>query len=150
MTPAARRRRKINVPVASMGDIAFLLIIFFMICSNFAQDAHVKLTPPESLSIEIMEESNISVSIDENDLIYVQGQPVGSADSVEAIVAALLEARAADASRLVLFKCDRDADKSVFEPVLDAISRAGGIIAAVGERVEENIGPTPPGAPGRK
>jgi len=36
----------------------------------------------------------------------------------------------------VVFRCDRAVGREVFEPVLDAITRAGGIIAAVGERPE--------------
>jgi hypothetical protein len=35
---------------------------------------------------------------------------------------------------MVMFKCDRFASKRVFEPVLDAIASAGGIIVAVGEK----------------
>ena len=35
--------------------------------------------------------------------------------------------------RLVVFRCDQGVDKQVFEPVLAAISKAGGVIAAVGE-----------------
>lgn len=134
---ANRRRRAIKVPVASMGDIAFLLIIFFMICSNFANDAHVKLTLPASPGLDTLEASGITVSIDEQGLLYVQGVTVADAAAVEALVGALLAARPAGQAPPVLFKCDLETDKSVFEPVLDAISRAGGMIAAVGERRPE-------------
>lgn len=133
----ARRRRAIKVPVASMGDIAFLLIIFFMICSNFAKDSHVKLKPPEAPGLDSMEESSITVSIDEQGMLYVQGQPVADAAAVEGVVTALLTGLPAGKTHPVLFKCDQKIDKSIFEPVLDAISRAGGIIAAVGERHSE-------------
>ncbi len=136
MTPAARRRRAISVPVASMGDIAFLLIIFFMICSNFVKDAEINMDPPDAPALAVMEESLISVVIDENSTLYVQGLPVAEAGAVETLVAGLLAARGADAPKHVLFKCDRNVDKAVFEPVLDAISQAGGIILAAGERQE--------------
>jgi hypothetical protein len=36
--------------------------------------------------------------------------------------------------RIVLFKCDQAVDKKVFEPVIEAISKAGGIVAAMGEK----------------
>ena len=41
------RDRKISaiIPTASMADIAFLLIIFFMVCSNFAKVASKTLKP---------------------------------------------------------------------------------------------------------
>ena len=41
-----RKKQAISVPTASMGDIAFLLIIFFMVCSKFSQDVAIKLKPP--------------------------------------------------------------------------------------------------------
>jgi hypothetical protein len=37
---------------------------------------------------------------------------------------------------MVVFRCDQGVDKKVFEPVLAAISKAGGVIAAVGEASE--------------
>ena len=120
-----------------MGDIAFLLIIFFMICSNFAKDAHLDLTPPLAPDLETLEESNLSVSIDVEGRIYVQGVEVAGAEAVESAVAAWVAGRPADEQKLVLFKCDAEVDKAVFEPVLDAISQAGGVIAAVGDRLRE-------------
>ena len=68
-----RRRRKADpyVPTTSMGDIAFLLIIFFMVCSNFAKEASQKLKPPKAADLQKIQESSISVSIDEQGLIYI-------------------------------------------------------------------------------
>ena len=39
------------IPIASMGDIAFLLIIFFMLTSNFIQEAHIRLTPASAADV---------------------------------------------------------------------------------------------------
>jgi len=33
-----------------------------------------------------------------------------------------------------MFKCDQATDKKIFEPVIEAISKAGGIVAAMGEK----------------
>lgn len=129
-----RRKNAVMVPVASMGDIAFLLIIFFMVCSNFAKEAGVTLTPPKSPDVEQMPESKISVSIDEVGQIYLQGEKVPDAKAIEYGVSALLEQVDEEGSKVVLFKCDFQVDKSVFEPVIDAIAAAGGVIGAIGEK----------------
>ncbi len=131
-----RRRPEITVPTASMGDIAFLLTIFFMVCSNFAKEAGIKWTEPIAPQLRVIKESKVSVSIDAEGLIYLQGQPVPDADSVEAGVAALLQRRGDKDERLVMFKCDQAVDKAVFEPVIAAIARAGGVMMAVGENQE--------------
>jgi biopolymer transport protein ExbD len=131
-----RRRPDIAVPTASMGDIAFLLTIFFMVCSNFAKEAGIKWTEPRAPQLRAIKESNVSVSIDAEGIIFLQGQPVPDAGSVEAGVTVLLQRRGDADERLVMFKCDRAVDKAVFEPVIAAIARAGGVMVAIGEDLE--------------
>jgi biopolymer transport protein ExbD len=132
--PRHRRRRGISIPVVSMGDIAFLLIIFFMVCSNFAKEASIDLTLPRTVDVEAIENSTVSVLIDANGHIYVQGQRLADAEAVESELAALMQGRTSTPQRTVLFKCDRNADKNVFEPVIDAIVRSGAVIAAIGDK----------------
>ncbi|MCG3148810.1 MAG: hypothetical protein PCFJNLEI_02257 [Verrucomicrobiae bacterium] len=128
-----RKRRGIVLPTASMGDIAFLLTIFFMVCSNFTKETGIKMELPQVPTVRQLEESAISVAIDEEGKIYLQGQEIPDAQSIELGVTALLEGRTDPTARLVMFKCDKAVDKAVFEPVLDAIGKAGATIAAVGE-----------------
>ncbi len=140
-----RRRPRIIIPVASMADIAFQLIIFFMICSNFAREAGIAVKPPAAPDLDRLRQSATVVSIDGQGQIYVQGRRVPDARSAETELADLLrKARTAEA-RTVLFRCDRAAGREVFEPVLDAITRAGGIVAAIGERPPSRTQETPNG-----
>ena len=46
------KRRKVLVPVASMGDIAFLLIIFFLLASEFARDKDVPIQLPTAQQVK--------------------------------------------------------------------------------------------------
>ena len=43
MKKRRRRRMMILIPVASIGDIAFLLVIFFVLCSRIAKDPSVDM-----------------------------------------------------------------------------------------------------------
>jgi len=81
---AVAGRAKIIIPVASMADVAFQLIIFFMICSTFAREAGITVKPPVAPGLEHIRESNTSVSIDASGRIYVQGRRVHDALSAEA------------------------------------------------------------------
>jgi biopolymer transport protein ExbD len=127
------RRAAPTVPLASMGDIAFLLTIFFILTSNFAKDDTRKIQPPTARELAQMEKQNVSVSIDADGGMFFNGRPVGSADTIEAGVAGFLAGKKDPKDRMVVFRCDKGVDKKVFEPVLAAISKAGGVIAAVGE-----------------
>ncbi|MFM8291647.1 MAG: ExbD/TolR family protein [Planctomycetia bacterium] len=130
-----RKARRVApaVPLASMGDIAFLLTIFFILTSNFAKDDTRNIKPPSARELAQMENQNVSVSIDADGGIFFNGRPVASPATVEAGVAGFLVGKKETKDRMVVFRCDKGVDKKVFEPVLEAISKAGGVIAAVGE-----------------
>ena len=136
--PQRKRRRTVPVPIASMGDIAFLLIIFFLVCSEVAKDkSNLNVTLPVSPYVETAEASVAArVAIDESGEIYFDGARVDSAKDVEWGVRALLASSVADDQRHVQFKCDASLPKEIFEPVLKAIAEGGGIIEAVGDKLE--------------
>lgn len=122
-----------TVPVTSMGDIAFLLTIFFMVCSNFAKEAGIQWTAASAPGLRVLQESKISVSIDKDGVVRLQGQVVPDAASVETGVMALMQLRTGPDAKMVMLKCDKGVDKAVFEPVIGALARAGAMIVAVGE-----------------
>lgn len=130
-----KKRQIITVPIASMGDIAFLLIIFFLVCSEAVKDnSKVPVALPVSEYVEKTKATVVArVTIDETGEIHFDGARVDSAKDVEWGVRALLTNTVSDDQRHVQFKCDKTQPKEVFQPVLQAIAEAGGIIEAVGE-----------------
>jgi biopolymer transport protein ExbD len=132
-----KKRRTSEVPIASMGDIAFLLIIFFLLLSEFAKDKDLPIHLPASAQVEKTKNGVAArVAIDSASVIYVDGSSVSSAEDVQWNVKALLANTVADEQRHVQFKCDAALPTETFEPVLTAIAEAGGIIDAVGEKRE--------------
>ncbi len=130
-------RRTSEVPVASMGDIAFLLIIFFLLLSEFNKDKEVPMILPDSAFVEKNKHKPVArVDIDEDGQIYINGDKVKDSGEVEHALAAFLQDTLADDQRHVQFKCDHTLTKGQYEPVLQAIAQAGGIIDAVGEKSE--------------
>jgi biopolymer transport protein ExbD len=133
-----KKRRPVPVPVASMGDIAFLLIIFFLVCSEVSKDTkNLQATMPLSEYVKKTESVAVArVAVDETGQIFFDGEPVGSPKDIEWGVRAMLANTVADDQRHVQFKCDANLPKETFEPVLKAIAAAGGVIDAVGEKEE--------------
>jgi biopolymer transport protein ExbD len=119
-----------------MGDIAFLLIIFFMVCSNFMKEAPIKLEPPTAKDLETIKESPVSVAISIDEEIFLNGQTVPDAEAIEWGVAALIKDKATQEGRTVVFKCHNEIDKAFFEPVLESIAKAGALINASGKEEE--------------
>ncbi len=128
-----KRRLGVVVPLASMGDIAFLLIIFFIITSNFTKEPPVELELARSVDVEVLQTPRILVVIDEDNGYWVNGEARDSAEQIEWEVLALLDGLEKPEQRVVHLKVDRRATKSVYEPVINAIAKAGGVIGAIGE-----------------
>ncbi|NLB56636.1 MAG: biopolymer transporter ExbD, partial [Lentisphaerae bacterium] len=101
MKPRSRRQLP-SVPVASMGDIAFLLIIFFMVCSNPMKEQHIDLQPPRAEDLVDVKEENVSVSISAQGQIFVQGLVVADAEAAGWMVAALIADKVADGRTVML------------------------------------------------
>ncbi len=130
----SKKRKAVPVPIASMGDIAFLLIIFFMVCSEVSKDKNMAVLLPLSEHVKKMQAVVVArIAVDEKGEIYFDGTRVDNAKDVEWGVRALLTNTISDDQRHVQFKCDSALPKETFEPVIKAIAAAGGIIEAVGE-----------------
>ncbi|MGB2820260.1 MAG: biopolymer transporter ExbD [Phycisphaerae bacterium] len=134
LTERSRRHRaQIIIPVVSMGDIAFLLIIFFILCSNFAKKAGKNVEPPVAPRLEALPKPRIYVAVDSERRLYFQGKLIGSAGEIEAELSHNIDPNASVDARTVIFECDRSVTKDVFEPILESIAKGGGIIGAVGK-----------------
>jgi len=128
-----RSKAGIVIPVVSMGDIAFLLIIFFILCSNFAKKAGKNVEPPVSPQLVGLPKPRLYVAVDADEVLYFQGKPIGSAKEIEAELSQTIDPNDSLDARTVIFECDRNVRKEVFEPILESIAKAGGIIGAVGK-----------------
>jgi biopolymer transport protein ExbD len=125
---------KLFIPMASMGDIAFLLIIFFILTSKFIKEDRLELREPESQDIEKMtEDVQVSVAIDRHGAVYVQGDST-TVEALQGLVAQLVEGRE---SKIVTLKVDKGVRHEFYGGVIDALSKAGVTITLVGSHTEE-------------
>jgi biopolymer transport protein ExbD len=116
-----------------MADIAFLLIIFFMVTTVFMNEPEVELDVASAPEVEALEESSVSVMMDADGALWIQGEPC-AVEILEGAVSALIEGRD---EKLVMLKIDKHLPHETFGPVLLALSRAEAEIALVGEKSEE-------------
>ena len=125
-----RKRRLMSmVPTASMGDIAFLLIIFFMVTSDFMKTG-MKAEPPRSPDIETMRKAAVIVVVDNEGTLWLEGQAIDVA-SLEGKVKDLLEGRK---DRTVMLKIDKGQQHRTYGPVFMALSNAEADIALIGQK----------------
>ncbi|MEC7556863.1 MAG: biopolymer transporter ExbD [Planctomycetota bacterium] len=126
-----RRATRADVPSMAMGDIAFNLLIFFVILARAQDDSHLQWTPAEASNLESAGHSIISVLIDSDEKLYLNGQPIGESN-LEMKIEELL-GNSPPGDRTVLLKVHRDATALRFEPVIESISNAGGELVHIVE-----------------
>ncbi len=125
-------RRKVieaHVPSIAMGDIAFNILIFFVILARANDDSYLQWRPARSNDVQAAGYAKVSVLIDTNNKLYLNGHQVGLSTLAQQIQTLLGDAPAGD--RTVLLKVDRDAQALYYEPVIEAISEAGGDLVHV-------------------
>ena len=125
----SRSKVKAQVPSMAMGDIAFNLLIFFVILARATDDSHIQWEPASSARVTQAKPARVSVIIDVENDYYVNGQQVGIAEVATRIDEILSDAPAED--RTVLLKVHRNATANHFEPVMEAISESGGTLLHV-------------------
>jgi biopolymer transport protein ExbD len=64
-----------NFNSASMSDLVFLLLIFFMLTSTLISPNAIKVLLPKSTSGQTMAKQNVTVAIDTNYQFFVENQP---------------------------------------------------------------------------
>ena len=125
----ARRRLTVEVPSMAMGDIAFNLLIFFVILAKAQDDSHLQWQPATTPKVESAGHARASIVIDTNNKLYLNGRELGISQLASGVEDLLGNAPAGD--RVVLLKVHKEALALRFEPVIEAISEAGGDLVHV-------------------
>jgi len=127
-----RSMKKALVPLTSFGDIAFLLIIFFMVASVFMREQHISATQAKSPDIELLEMTT-SVVLDEDGNLWLDGKSCPK-PALESQISISL---AAKDDKRVLLKVDRGLRQKDFGEVIAALADAGAEILLLGEKEKE-------------
>ena len=76
-----RRFRGGEIPTSSMADIAFLLLIFFLVTTTIDIDKGLGLVlPPEGETIEINKKNILNCLINSSGMVLLGGEPVNLKD----------------------------------------------------------------------
>jgi biopolymer transport protein ExbD len=134
-----RRQVKVDVPSVAMGDIAFNLIVFFVILAKANDDSHLVWKAADATQVERSETARATVLIDRENKLYLNAQPIAVAALQGALEQLLTEVR--PGKRAIHLKVDREIEAVRFQPVIEAISEAGGELWLITE--EQRPPPAP-------
>lgn len=81
-----RKELKAEIPTASMADIAFLLLVFFMVTTVFANEMGLQIVlPEEGQEVKVKSENIQKVYVEAKGGIRLNGEPVDQDELVDRV-----------------------------------------------------------------
>ena len=124
-----RRGFKVDIPAVAMGDIAFNLLVFFVILAQSQDDSHIQWTPAKADNLKASGYTKVTVTIDKDQKLYLNGLELSESQLADRIESYLGNSPAGQ--RKVMLKAHQNCTAAKFEPVIEAISLAGGELVHV-------------------
>lgn len=128
MNLSPRRREQPEINITPLIDVVFLMLIFFMVSTTFAERTRLDVTLPETTQ-EAKRDApkGLRLTINAQGRIFLDGRPLANAQ-IQTIARALQQAvtgaGSEDPPRLVI-DADADARHQMVVRALDAAGRAG-------------------------
>ena len=133
---ARSKRSKVEINSSSMADIAFLLLIFFLVTTTIANDRGLSMQLPpkpeqDQEIIKIPERNNFKILINSADRMLVEGEPLNDAKKIRQMVKEHVLNNGRDENlsdspkaAVVSFKADRGTSYEVYIQVLNQVQGA--------------------------
>lgn len=134
-----RRKLLVEPPSTAAPDIAFILIIFFLVCASVQPDTGRPQDIPrsEDTADKTEQSQNIEISLT-NKTIMLNGNLVPLAN-LKVKVAQLLAGKKAEADRVVIVKSSSDTTYQRWITATTAIEQGGGIITIQMEQEQVEV-----------
>lgn len=118
-----RTRRAVNysINIASLIDVLFLLLIFFVVTSVFIEQPNIKLELPRASHAETTKFEGLTVTINKEGRLFFGKQPVGITE-LDVILRSKAEAQG---DLVLVLRADRDVAYGVVVAVMDVARGAG-------------------------
>lgn len=126
------KKRKPTIPQGSMADIAFLLLLFFMVSTVFVQEKvfWVERTRwPFAESIQkIPRNHTATVYIKQDDTVLIDDVPYGMDDIESMRIAGVMQRKLNnDANMIVCFRTDRDTEYGIMSDIMRQLQDIGAL-----------------------
>lgn len=125
----SRKMPRADVPNAAMGDIAFNLLIFFVILAKANDDSNLQWTPADGSNLQTAT-AVASVVVDKKGRLYLNGSEVGQ-EQLKASLERTMANAETEQQRTVHLKVHNKTRRDKYEPIIGAISEAGGVMIHV-------------------
>lgn len=117
----SRGRLTEQLNITPLIDVVFILLIFFMLTSNFLIEEGLDVSLPDASSAQQLNEQFKTIGIDAAGVIHVDGRIVSIAELETRVAAVLNENR----DQGFIIKSDQAVHVALLVQVIDALKRSG-------------------------
>ena len=112
-----------SINIIPLVDVVLVLLIIFMVTTVFARDSSLDLKLPSGSrpGANVQPPAEITVSVDKNDRIFVNGIPT----DLKSLQPRIMSLRSEGRKTVLVLRGDRNVLYGSIMPVLDEISRTG-------------------------
>lgn len=132
-----RKRAEDEIPTASLPDIVFMLLIFFLVTTTIDMDKGIPMILPDrGGQFKVNPENICNILVNATGQVLVDEEPV-EVNLISEKVSAKVQARGLDADGkpklIVSIKTERETPYNIYIAVLDETKRAGATKISIAE-----------------
>jgi len=127
-----KKHRSGEIPVGSFSDIAFLLIIYFLVATSLVKLKGITADLPSGEKATQAQSSKTPIVNLRGGQVFFNDKPLGMVE-LEARLAALDLAKAEGNAKVIMLESTRDTPYQSYFEAMALISEQGGVIAIVDE-----------------
>jgi biopolymer transport protein ExbD len=116
-----KRYIKPVINIASLVDVLFLLLIFFMVTSAFVEQPNIKLELPSTRHSEVSKIDNMILTIARDGKLFLQDRPVDKKNLEKELRRVILDT----GDEVLVLKADKFVPYGVVIDIMDAVKGAG-------------------------
>jgi len=116
-----RARYEVQVPLTSLIDIVFLLLIYFLLTTNFMVDEGITIKLPQARASKPQVEESITVYVDKEGRSYLNNEEI----AISSLFKRLREMISGKKDKLVVVRADRGVILNKAVKVMDVAKAAG-------------------------
>jgi len=116
-----RKRKRPLINITSLIDVMFLLLVFFMVSTTFAEHPAIKLELPSASTAEPSRLESLTLTIDKKGRMFLNGEAVNDGE-----LRSLLAAAAGKPDATLVLKADKGVPYGFVIRAMD-ISRQSGV-----------------------
>ena len=133
-----RPKYLVEAPSSSMNDIAFILIIFFLVCASVEpEDGRPQIIPSSEKSEEQSNAQSIEVGLTPS-TVTIDGIPYQQEQFKEKIAQLLIQ-KDTDSERIVVVKSQADVHYKHWIAMTEIVQKSGGIVTLLLEEEQTII-----------